>query len=116
GTITEQDQTPTLAVRAGRLIDVRSGKVSTNAYILVAKDRILSIADAAPVGVRVIDLSKYTVVPGLIDSHAHVLGDPKDQSSTGGLRMSSAQKAIWGVRNLQVWLDHGFTALRDACE
>ena len=30
--------------------------------------------------------------------------------------MSSAQKAIWGVRNLQVWLDHGFTALRDACE
>jgi len=116
GTITAQDQTPTLAVRAGRLIDVRSGKVSTNAYILVAKDRILRIADAVPAGARVIDLSKYTVVPGLIDSHAHVLGDPKDQSSTGGLRMSSAQKAIWGVRNLQVWLDHGFTALRDACE
>src|SRR5204862_6787788 len=39
-----------------------------------------------------------------------------DQASTSGLRMSSAQKAIWGVRNLQVWLDHGFTALRDACE
>jgi imidazolonepropionase-like amidohydrolase len=107
---------PTLAVHAGRLIDVRSGKVSTNAYILVAKDRIVRIADSAPVGVRVIDLSKYTVVPGLIDSHAHVLGNPKDQSSTDGLRMSSPQKAIWGVRNLQVWLDHGFTALRDACE
>ena len=73
-------------------------------------------SDSAPTGVQVIDLSKYTVVPGLIDSHAHVLGNPKDQSSTGGLRMSSAQKAIWGVRNLQVWLDHGFTALRDACE
>jgi imidazolonepropionase-like amidohydrolase len=109
-------ENPTLAVRAGRLIDVRYGKVSTNVYILVAKDRILRIADSAPTGVRVIDLSKYTVVPGLIDSHAHVLGDPKDQSSTGGLRMSSAQKAIWGIRNLQVWLDHGFTALRDACE
>jgi imidazolonepropionase-like amidohydrolase len=98
------------------LIDVRTGKVSTNAYIVVTKDRILRVVDAAPSGVRVIDLSKYTVVPGLIDSHAHVLGNPKDQSSTGGLRMSSAQKAIWGVRNLQVWLDHGFTALRDACE
>jgi len=56
------------------------------------------------------------VVPGLIDSHAHVLGNPKEQASTAGLRMSSAQKAIWGVRNLQIWLDHGFTALRDACE
>jgi len=107
---------PTLAVRAGQLIDVRSGKVSANHYILIAKDRIVSIADAAPPDVRVIDLSKYTVVPGLIDSHAHVLGNPKDQSSTSGLRMSSAQKAIWGVRNLQVWLAHGFTSIRDACE
>jgi imidazolonepropionase-like amidohydrolase len=114
--VVQGQETPTVAVRAGKLIDVRSGKVSTNAYIVVAKDRILRISDSAPSGVKVIDLSKYTVVPGLIDSHAHVLGNPKDQSSTGDLRMSSAQKAIWGVRNLQVWLDHGFTALRDACE
>jgi len=112
----QENQTPTLAVHAGRLIDVRTGKVSTNAYIMVGKDRILRIADSAPAGLRVVDLSKYTVVPGLIDSHAHVLGNPKDQSSTSSLRMSSPQKAIWGVRNLQVWLDHGFTALRDACE
>jgi imidazolonepropionase-like amidohydrolase len=112
----QENQAPTLALHAGRLIDVRTGNVSTNAYILVAKDRILRIADSAPAGVRVLDLSKYTVVPGLIDSHAHVLGNPKDQSSTSSLRMSSPQKAIWGVRNLQVWLDHGFTAMRDACE
>lgn len=111
-----QQAAPNLAIHAGRLIDVRSGKVTSNAFIVVAKDRITAIADSAPAGATVIDLSKYTVVPGLIDSHAHVLGNPKDQSSTGGLRMSSAQKAIWGVRNLQVWLDHGFTALRDACE
>jgi imidazolonepropionase-like amidohydrolase len=98
------------------MIDVRTGKVSTDVYIVIAKDRILCIADSAPAGLNVIDLSKYTVVPGPIDSHAHVLGNPKDQSSTARLQMSSPQKAIWGVRNLQVWLDHGFTALRDACE
>ena len=114
--IVHGQQSPTLAIRAGHLIDVRSGKVVNNSYIIVSKDRILRMADSAPSGVKVIDLSKYTVVPGLIDSHAHVLGNPKDQSSTGNLRMSSAQKAIWGVRNLQIWLDHGFTALRDACE
>jgi imidazolonepropionase-like amidohydrolase len=112
----QETPVPTFAVHAGRLIDVRSGNVSTNAYILVAKDRIVRIVDSAPAGMRVIDLSKYTVVPGLIDSHAHVLGNPKDQSSTGSLRMSSPLKAVWGVRNLQVWLDHGFTAMRDACE
>jgi imidazolonepropionase-like amidohydrolase len=107
---------PTAAILAGHLIDVRTGKVATKAYVIVVKDRVLQITDSAPAGVTVIDLSKYTVVPGLIDSHGHILGNPKDQSSTGSLRMSSAQKAIWGVHNLQTWLDHGFTAMRDACE
>jgi imidazolonepropionase-like amidohydrolase len=106
----------TLAIRAGRLIDVRTGKVTQNAYIIVEKDRIARIADSSPAGATVIDLSKYTVVPGLIDCHAHVLGNMKDQSSTAGLRMTSAQAAIWGVYNLQTWLAHGFTALRDAGE
>jgi imidazolonepropionase-like amidohydrolase len=107
---------PTLAILAGRLVDVRTGHVSTNAYIVVEKDRIARIDTAAPAGVKIIDLSKYTVVPGLIDCHAHVLGNPKDQSSASPLRMSSAQAAIWGVHSLTIWLDHGFTALRDAGE
>lgn len=112
----QQEPVATSAVRAGRLIDVRTGRVTTNVYILIAKDRILRIADSAPAGISTIDLSRYTVVPGLIDSHAHVLGNPKDQSSASGLQMSSAQKALWGVHNLQTWMDHGFTALRDAGE
>jgi imidazolonepropionase-like amidohydrolase len=113
---TEQPAMPTLAIRAGRLIDVRNGQVTSNTYVLIAKDRIARVASSAAPGIPVIDLSPYTIVPGLIDSHAHVLGNPKDQTSTGELRLSSAQKAIWGVHNLQIWLDHGFTALREACE
>ena len=77
----QQPAVATSAVRAGKLIDVRTGRVTTNAYILLAKDRILRIADSAPADIPTIDLSKYTVVPGLIDSHAHVLGNPKDQAS-----------------------------------
>ena len=106
----------TSVIHAGRLIDVHTGKVTQNAFIIIDKGRVTRIADAAPAGATIIDLSKYTVVPGLIDCHAHILGDPKDQSSTSGLRMSSAQGAIWGVHNLQTWLAHGFTALRDAGE
>ncbi|MEQ1474570.1 MAG: amidohydrolase family protein, partial [Candidatus Acidiferrum sp.] len=105
-----------VAILAGRLIDVRSGHVTSNAYVVVEKDRIARIVSAAPAGMKVIDLSKYTVVPGLIDCHAHLLGNPKDQSSMSGLRMSSAQGAIWGVHNVTIWLDHGFTSLRDAGE
>jgi imidazolonepropionase-like amidohydrolase len=105
-----------VAILAGRLIDVRSGHVTTHAYIVVEKGRIVRIVNTAPAGVKVIDLSKYTVVPGLIDCHSHLLGDPKDQSSMSPLRMSSAQAVIWGVHSLPIWLDHGFTALRDAGE
>lgn len=114
--LAQPEPAATSAVRAGRLIDVRTGRVTTNVYILIAKDRILRIADSAPAGIPTIDLSRYTVVPGLIDAHAHVLGNPKDQSSASGLRMSSAQKTLWGMHNLQTWMDHGFTALRDAGE
>ena len=99
------------AILAGKLIDVKSGKVSTNTYILIEKDRITSVTSTAPPqNTKVIDLSKYTVVPGLIDAHAHILSDPNDQSSPSGLRMSSAQATLWGVYNLRLWLDHGFTS------
>jgi imidazolonepropionase-like amidohydrolase len=115
-TASPQNSASPVAILAGRLIDVRSGHVTTNAYIVVEKDRISRIVATAPAGIKLIDLSKYTVVPGLIDCHAHLLGNPKDQSAMSGLRMSSGQAAIWGVHNVTIWLDHGFTALRDAGE
>jgi len=116
GSAQQGSEKVTAAIHAGRLIDVRSGRVTTNGYITIAKGRIAGVSESAPVGVPVVDLSRFTVLPGLIDCHAHVLGNPKDQSSASGLRMSSPQKAIWGVHNLQTWLDHGFTAIRDAGE
>jgi imidazolonepropionase-like amidohydrolase len=105
-----------IAIKAGRLVDVRTGRIATNVFILIEKNRIISVGDSAPASVAIIDLSNQTVLPGLIDCHAHVLGNPKDFSPTSGLRMSSPQAALWGVRNLQVWLQKGFTALRDAGE
>ncbi len=105
-----------VAIKAGKLLDVRTGQYATNVVIVVEGERIVSVGSTAPAGVPVIDLSGATVLPGLIDAHNHILGNPKDQSPTAPLRMSSPQAAIWGVHNLQIWLDHGFTGLRDACE
>ena len=105
-----------VAIKAGRLLDVRSGKIRTNVFILVEKDRIVSLNDSAPGGVPVIDLSNQTVLPGLIDSHVHLLFDWKDQSSASVLRMSSPQGALWGAHNLRTYLNQGFTTVRDACE
>lgn len=106
----------TVAIKAGRLINVRTGVVDTNKYIVIAKERIISISDQLPERTPIIDLSGSTVLPGLMDCHAHILGNLKDESIFGALRMSSATGALWGLRNLQVWLDHGFTTLRDAGE
>jgi imidazolonepropionase-like amidohydrolase len=113
----QQKQPPArVAIKAGKLLDVRTGQYASNVTIVVEGDRIVSVGSPAPVGVPVIDLSNVTVLPGLIDAHNHTLYNPKDQSPTASLRMSAPQAAIWGVHNLQIWLDHGFTGLRDACE
>jgi imidazolonepropionase-like amidohydrolase len=106
----------TEAVLAGKLIDVRTGNVRTHAYILIDGDRVQSVADSAPAGVTIVDLSAYTVLPGLIDAHGHILSNPTSQNFATELRTSIPQATLWGVYNLRLWLDHGFTSVRDACE
>ena len=108
-------------IKAGKLFDARSGHMLLNQAILIEGDRIKEVGNSAAIsgrapGARVIDLSSATVLPGLIDCHAHILGDLNDLTPTRSLRTSSPQGVLWGVHNLQIWLDHGFTALRDAGE
>ena len=104
------------AVHAGRLIDVRSGQVTNDAYVLISGERIVSVGTTAPSGVSIVDMSKFTLVPGLVDAHGHTLDDPTTQSAAAFLMTSAPEATVRGVANLQVWLDHGFTAVRDACE
>ena len=105
-----------IAIKAGRLLDVKTGKISNNVYISIENHRIKSVSAEAPAGVRVIDLSGAFVMPGMVDCHAHILGNLADLSPGSSFRMSSAKKTLWGMKNLKVWLAQGFTALRDAGE
>jgi imidazolonepropionase-like amidohydrolase len=99
----------TQIIHAGKLLDVRTGRIQTDAYITVIGERIDSISQSAPAAAAdkpIIDMSHYTIVPGLIDAHGHILSDPTTQSSTSYLITSAPQATVRGVANLQLWLKH----------
>ncbi len=73
---------PLVLIKAGHLFDAPSGRVLTGQAILIKGDRIVEVGNAAEIaghapGARIVDLSAATVLPGLIDCHAHVLGNLK---------------------------------------
>src|ERR1700758_1866448 len=72
-----------VAVRAGRMFDPKSGTNLSNQVVLIRGDRITDAGPAArvqiPAGAKVIDLSKATVLPGLIDGHVHLTDGKGDQ-------------------------------------
>jgi imidazolonepropionase-like amidohydrolase len=111
----------TTLIRAGRLIDGRSDDARTDQGILVAGERIADVGPWAEVsrrarGVRVIDLSHSTVLPGLIDDHTHILlqGDVTSEDyDTQLLDQSIPFRAILATRNVRWALMEGYTALRD---
>jgi imidazolonepropionase-like amidohydrolase len=107
---------PLTAIRAGRLVDVERGEVRRDQVILVRGDRITAVQPAAakiPSGARVVDLSRYTVLPGLIDCHSHLIGDASAADVLLPLERSETQEAMSGVRNARATLLAGFTTVRD---
>src|SRR5580765_7611197 len=65
-----------IAVRAGHLFDSKTGTLLSNQVVLIQGDRITAVGPAAqtpiPAGARIVDLSRQTVLPGLIDLHTHM--------------------------------------------
>jgi imidazolonepropionase-like amidohydrolase len=102
-------------LRAGKLLDVRTGKTLTNQAIVVEDGKIVSVGPdsgaTSDANVKVIDLSGKTVLPGLIDAHTHITFDPK--FGYDRLAISVPREALIGAKNARVTLLAGFTTIRN---
>ncbi|MGA7244244.1 MAG: amidohydrolase family protein [Terracidiphilus sp.] len=112
----EKAATRRTLVRAGHVLDVKTGKVSDGQTIVVAGDSIQSIEPTASVtaspGDVVVDLGGMTVMPGMIDVHTHLTMNP-DFDPYRELISTSAKEAINGVVNARTTLMAGFTSVRN---
>jgi len=103
-----------IVIRAGKLVDVDAGRLLTNQMLVVRGGKIEAIGEnlSVPAGATVIDLSKMTVLPGLIDCHTH-LADLDDAEPLHVLQKSAAESAYAAIPNARVTLLAGFTTVRD---
>ena len=105
-----------IAIRCGRLINPVDGSHTQNAVIIVRGERIDAVGPnlKVPHGAKVIDLSNYTVLPGLIDAHTHILLQPEDERGAPPVvTKSQAFRTVQGVAAAKNDLEAGFTTMRD---
>lgn len=107
-------------IKAGRLIDPETGTVTANQMISVKDGRIVAIGGSvtAPEGAEVVDLSGYSVLPGLVDAHNHLALTYKkvpenDVYYYTYIQESTALRAIEAASNGMQMLSSGFTVVRD---
>lgn len=105
-----------VAIRAGQLVDVVAGKVLKDQTIVITGERISAVGPSASVAVpedaQVIDMRTQTVLPGLIDAHTHLTGDPY-LGGYSSLSVSDTRAALYGVRSARKTLEAGFTTVRN---
>src|SRR5215469_12798978 len=106
---------PRVAVHAGHLLDVKSGKMLADQTIVIEGGQVVSAGASAdakiPSDAVKIDLPNATVLPGLIDAHTHLTMNPQFGYET--LALSVPREALIGAKNARLTLLAGFTTVRN---
>jgi len=108
-----------IALRASRMLDVKSGSMVHDAVLLIQDEKITAAGASLkiPAGAEVVDLGNATLLPGLIDCHTHLMARMSDDDPQSyGLSLltkSQAFRALEGAADARITLRAGFTAVRD---
>jgi imidazolonepropionase-like amidohydrolase len=106
----------TYALRAARIFDSTTGRISAPGLVVVANGKIESVGGAVPAGAELIDLGDATLMPGFIDAHTHLTMDfnpDYNGAMLKGLQMTIAERSIRATVNARKTLMAGFTTVRD---
>jgi imidazolonepropionase-like amidohydrolase len=110
-----QQSSRSVVIRAGHVLDVKTGKLLSDQTLLFEDGKIVSIGAAtetkAPADALRIELPNATVLPGLIDAHTHLTMDPKFGYEELGI--SIPREALTGAKNARLTLEAGFTTVRN---
>jgi imidazolonepropionase-like amidohydrolase len=98
-------------IHAGHMLDVKSGRVLDNVTVVIDGDKITSVGQSVTGNATVINLPNATLVPGLIDAHTHLTGEPNFGYQELGI--STPMETLIGAKNARVTLDAGFTTVRN---
>lgn len=106
----------TFAIIADRLIDGKSDKAINNPVVIVHGNKIIDVnfTNTIPDSATVINLKGYTILPGMMDVHTHLLADGNDYEKDL-YNNSAALRSLRAVMHLNHALQNGFTTLRDVC-
>jgi imidazolonepropionase-like amidohydrolase len=114
--LTAASSPETVVVRVGKLLDVEQGVYLSDRAIRIEDGRVASVTPwsaGSRGGGRLIDWSAYTVLPGLIDLHTHLVGDISSADVAAPLSSSAARDALMGAAHARATLLAGFTTVRD---
>jgi imidazolonepropionase-like amidohydrolase len=105
----------TTYILCGKLIDTKSGEISTEKTILVKENKIIDVKDGyiMPKGGTLIDLRDKVVMPGLIDFHVHIEQEFSARTRIEGYILNEADVAFNSVGFAKTTLLNGFTTVRD---